>query len=101
AVFAGGLARNSVQKTAIAMLAFLAVSGPFIAAISYAKGRPTFGDSGRLAYAECIGEVNVWYPGDGGRLPCSSGGLPENVDGRSSVQDSLLHPPTRLFDDPA
>lgn len=60
ALFAGGFSRRSVRNAALAMLFFLAVSVPFIAALSHAKGRLTFGDSGKINYAICV-EGDDWY----------------------------------------
>ena len=102
AVFAGRLSRNWFRNVVLATLAFVVVAGPFIGAISYAKGRPTIGDSGRLTYAGCIGGVDPWYPGDGGRLNCVGTGWVENIDGPSLAQvGSLRHLPKRIFDNPA
>ena len=94
--------RNWFHTAALATLTFAAITGPFIAAISDAKGRPTFGDSGRLTYAGCIGGVDPWYPGDGGRLDCDGTGYVEDIDGPSVAQvGSLRHPPDKIFDNPA
>ncbi|HEY9229511.1 MAG TPA: hypothetical protein VIP11_22870 [Gemmatimonadaceae bacterium] len=43
--------RLGVAHTLRAVLVFAVVAGPFVAAISVAKGRPTFGDTGKLNYA--------------------------------------------------
>jgi hypothetical protein len=60
AMFAGGISRCSLRNTTLAMLCFLAVSVPFIAAISHAKRRLTFGDSGKINYAICV-QGDDWY----------------------------------------
>ena len=101
AVLAGRRSRDRFRNATLATLTFVAIASPFIAAISAAKGRPTFGDSGRLTYAGCIGGVDPWYPGDGGRLVCIGSGWVENIDGPSVAQTgSLRHPPERIFDNP-
>lgn len=101
AVFAGDLSRKSIRNTAIATLTFLAIASPFIGAISYAKGHPTFSDSGRLTYAGCINGIDPWYPGDGGRLTCLGTGFVEGIDEPSPVSQHLRHPATKIFDLPA
>jgi hypothetical protein len=45
--------RQALPRVLIAALMFILTAGPYVVALSTAKGRPTFGDSGRLAY--------VWY----------------------------------------
>jgi len=47
-------AMRAVGGIAIALLVFLAIAAPWITAISHAKGRWTFGDSGKIAYAEYV-----------------------------------------------
>lgn len=101
AVFAGGLSRSSMRNTAVATLIFLAITSPFIGAISYARRRPTFGDSGRLTYAGCINGIDPWYPGDGGRLTCLGIGYVEGIDEPSPVSRYLRHPAIRISDLPA
>ncbi len=102
AMFAGGVSRSSLRSVATAALTFLVVTSPFIMAISYAKGRPTFGDSGRVTYEAFINGIDAWYPGDGGRLRNIGGGTAEDIDGPSLVEaGSLRHPPERIFDAPA
>jgi hypothetical protein len=51
AMFSTGNVRRAWPRVLVAMLAFLLVSAPFIFALSSAKGRLTFGDSGMLNYA--------------------------------------------------
>ena len=58
AVILAGNIQKTIARLAIALAAFAVVSSPFIIELSMAKGRPTFGDAGMLAYA--------WYTnGDG------------------------------------
>jgi hypothetical protein len=45
---------RAISGTVLALLVFLAVAAPWITAISHAKGRWTFGDSGKIAYAEYV-----------------------------------------------
>ena len=45
---------NPLAKSALAMGVFLAISVPLVMGLSKEKGRATFGDSGRIAYAEYV-----------------------------------------------
>lgn len=101
-LWVGRRSKDRFRKALLATLAFAVIAIPFIAAISDAKGRPTFGDSGRLTYAGCIGGVDPWYPGDGGRLDCLGTGFVEDIDGPSVAEiGSLHHPPEKIFNNPA
>jgi hypothetical protein len=55
AVLVGGSVRKSyakaLAKSALALAVFLALAAPLVIAISKEKHRPTFGDSGKIAYA--------------------------------------------------
>ena len=62
AIFSGVLSRRWLRNAAFATVAFLALSSPFITAISYAKGRPTFGDSGKITYAIMVDRVDIFLP---------------------------------------
>jgi hypothetical protein len=61
AVFAARSARAFVAALASAAL-FVAVAGPFIAAISLQKGKPTFGENGRLTYLFAVNGWPYGYP---------------------------------------
>ena len=100
ALFSSGSVRKAVPRVLVSALAFLAIAGPFIVALSRAKGRLTFGDSGRVTYAGCVNGVNVWYPGDSGRLRCD-GGTVEGVDDWFPKNVIFRHPVKRIFDVPA
>ncbi len=54
---ASGNIRKMVPRVLVALLVFLSLSAPFIAAISLTKGRLTFGDSARLNYAWYVNGV--------------------------------------------
>jgi hypothetical protein len=62
-----------VRGLLLSALLFVAVSSPFITALSKQKGRLTFGDSGRLAYASIVspGSPQVHWQGEpaGGGIP--------------------------------
>jgi hypothetical protein len=60
AVFAGGFSKHSVGNMAVSTAIFLALSGPFIAALSHEKGRLTFGDSGSWNYSFYVNHVPYW-----------------------------------------
>jgi hypothetical protein len=68
----------------LAPVCFALVAGPWMAVLSHAKGRFTFGDVGRLAYAERVGARAV---------PLQWGGLAE-------AGQNLVHPPRLLRTDP-
>jgi hypothetical protein len=50
-VFSVGNVRRAIQFGAIALVFFLLIAGPYVAVLSSAKGRLTFGDTGKLMYA--------------------------------------------------
>ncbi|MBA3355394.1 MAG: hypothetical protein H0U18_05530 [Pyrinomonadaceae bacterium] len=49
--------RRGAERALVAGVVFLLVSSPFLIALSWAKGRVTFGDSGRLNYAWYVNGV--------------------------------------------
>jgi hypothetical protein len=62
--------RGHLRRACITALAFFAISVPFIASLSAAKGRLTFGDSGRYNYAVHVNGVTPLHwqgsePGSG------------------------------------
>jgi hypothetical protein len=85
----------------ISGMIFLAIATPFIAAISFQKHRPTFGDSGRIAYAAYISNLEFLFPGDGGDFYPDGIGHAENIANYSAFSKQLTHPVKRVFDDPA
>lgn len=74
-----GNLRKAAPRVAISALIFLAIAAPFLVAISRAKGRLTFGDSGRVTYEVLVNGVDAWFP--------------------SSTL--LIHPPRKIFEMPA
>jgi hypothetical protein len=94
--------RKAAPHVAMSALVFVGITVPYTAAISRAKGRLTFGDSGGLNYAACINGVDFFFPGDTGRMKCVGVGLVEGVDEIESTNGKmLLHPVKRIFDAPA
>lgn len=82
-VFPIGNLRKALPRTIIASIIFLIIAGPFIITLSKAKGRITFGDSGKYSYWFHVnGYSNYHWDGD----PPGSG-VPE-------------HPPRKIFDAP-
>jgi hypothetical protein len=64
--------RNNLTGAVIALIAFMLVAGPFVFALSSAKHRFTYGDVGKIAYAEFmdhIPEPIFWEGGDGSGTP--------------------------------
>lgn len=83
AAWAGGL-RRSLRPALAGLGVFALVAGPWIAALSLAKGRPTFSDVGALTYLKHVHRVP--YP-----------------QWRTGVVDGLgrpHHPPRLVLDDP-
>jgi len=73
-----------LRAAATMTLGFALTAGPFVVALSVQKGRPTFGDAGRLNYAWAVdGVPSRHWQGDTGRY-----GIP-------------AHPTRRLLDSPA
>ncbi len=78
-----GNLRRAWPRVALAVALFLLIAGPFVFAISRAKGRLTFGDSGNLNYLWSINRVPA---------PHWQGGLPGH--------GTPKHPTRRVFDTP-
>jgi hypothetical protein len=78
------VSRRTILFGAAALISFLLVSAPFIAALSLAKDRLTFGDAARLAYAFYIDGVQHYQHWQGGPL---GSGMP-------------IHPTRKLNDFP-
>ena len=91
-LFSGRISKKRVGGLLLAALLFLVVSSPYIAALSKQKGRLTFGDSGRLAYASLVspGAPQVHWQGE----PAGSG-VP-----RHTTRQLLDHPPVFEFAGP-
>jgi 4-amino-4-deoxy-L-arabinose transferase-like glycosyltransferase len=99
-----GNLRNAAPRVALSALVFLVITVPFMAAISRAKGRLTFGDSGGLNYATTINGVDSLYPGDSGIF--KRPGFPYiEIEGLDIIESpsskKLLHPVRRIFSTPA
>jgi hypothetical protein len=57
-----------LKRGALAFALFLAIVSPYILALSLAKGRPTFGDSGSINYEVNVGRVQFFMPDEPGQL---------------------------------
>jgi hypothetical protein len=68
----------------LAPIVFMFIAAPWIIALSRTKGRPTFGDTGRLAYAGLVGPKEA---------PLAWGG-------QANGGEHLAHPPRRLGNAP-
>jgi hypothetical protein len=76
---------RSLPRVLVALLVFTITVTPFITAISTARGRPTFGDTGKLNY--------VWI--------VTSGARPYRFwHGEEPDSGIPKHPPRKIFDDP-
>jgi hypothetical protein len=92
ALFSGVEIRARLPGVLLASLVFLAVSTPWVIALSRAKGRFMFGDSGKLTYAWCVSPGSLWRNWQG--QPASSG-VP-----RHPTRQLLVHPPLFEFSEP-
>lgn len=83
-VLAAGNPRKAVVRVLFGFLIFLLVAGPYIFVLSNAKGRFTYGDSGRLNYAMYVD------------------GLPLSVhwQGKERGSGTPVHPTRKVLDDP-
>jgi hypothetical protein len=55
------IGRTQRRRVWISVAVFLGLSGPYIAALSFAKGRVTFGDSGRYNYAVYVNDIPQFH----------------------------------------
>jgi len=85
AFFLVGDVRRAAFRVLSGLGVFLLVGGPFAVVLSVTKGRPTFGDSGRLNYAWKVNGVPEYVHWQGGPPGC---GTP-------------VHPTRKLLDMPA
>jgi hypothetical protein len=84
-----GSVRASVPRLCLALFTFLLVASPFLIALSLSKGRPTFGDSGKLAYA--------WYVNGTSLTPDEAAAvLNRHWQGQPAGSGTPQHP-TRLI----
>jgi len=65
-LFSGRIEKRRIVGILISTAVFLIVCSPFVFALSKAKGRFTYGDTGRLAYANCVspGTTQVHWQGE-------------------------------------
>jgi hypothetical protein len=84
-LFSGRMSKRRVFGVLLSTLLFLMVSAPFIAALSKAKGRFTFGDSGRLNYAGMV----------------SPNSPPKHWQGEPAGSGVPKHATRQLLEDPA
>jgi hypothetical protein len=91
-LFSGKFSKRRVLGVMLAAVMFLVVSLPFIAALSKQKGRLTFGDSGKLAYASMV-NPNVPQKHWQGDPP--EGGVPKHT-----TRELLDHPAVFGFAEP-
>jgi 4-amino-4-deoxy-L-arabinose transferase-like glycosyltransferase len=82
--FSVGNVRRAIPRVLLSFGLFLVVSSPFLLALHHAKGRWTFGDSGRLAYAWLIDGTDAYIHWQGDR---PNTGVP-------------AHPTRKIWNDP-
>jgi hypothetical protein len=82
-LFSVGNLRRAMPLTLVALVFFLLIGGPLVAALSTVKGRPTFSDTGNLMYAWYVNDIpyHHWQ----GEVP--GGGTPK-------------HPTRKIFEVP-
>jgi hypothetical protein len=86
-------ARDAGRKgIVVAAAAFLLAAAPFVAVLSYSKGRLTFGDAGNLTYA--------WYVNHVPRSAIWKGRLPGSAVLRHPARQISSDPPILKFDNP-
>lgn len=84
ALFASGNAARALPRILLSLILFAFISAPLVVGISRAKGRLSFGDSGRWNYlTEIDGAGPVWYMLDVG-----------------SARGRFIHPSQRIYDSP-
>jgi hypothetical protein len=69
---ATGNPRKTAKQFVLGLAAFVLVAGPWVAALSRAKGRITFGEVGKLSFAMIIDQIpqpHLWQGGDGAGTP--------------------------------
>jgi hypothetical protein len=76
----------------VSVLMFLGVSAPLVLALSAQKGRPTFGDSGKLNYAWAVSPRTFWRNWQGE--------IPESGTPAHPTRQLVQHPPAFEFADP-
>jgi hypothetical protein len=91
-LFEAKFSKRRIWGVLLAAVVFFAVSFPFIAALSKQKGRGTFGDSGKLAYASMV-NPNVPQKHWQGDPP--EGGVPKHT-----TREVLDHPAVFEFAEP-
>lgn len=57
-----------LKRGGLALGIFLLIVSPYILVLSLAKGRPTFGDSGKINYEINVGTVQFFMPNEPGQL---------------------------------
>ena len=88
------IGRTQRRRVWISVAVFLALSGPYIAALSFAKGRITFGDSGKYNYAVYVDNVPPFH----WQGPESENG--DNGHPLHPTRRIVLHPATFEFSSP-
>src|SRR5262249_44369223 len=84
ALLASGNVGRALPRAVLALVLFALISAPLVATVSRAKGRFTFGDSGRWNYLVEINRAGpVWYMVDVG-----------------SAHGKFVHPSQKIYDSP-
>ncbi|HEY2989187.1 MAG TPA: hypothetical protein VGL11_15755 [Candidatus Binatia bacterium] len=82
--FSAGHLRRAIPVGLVALATFLLVSAPLVIALYGVKGRVTFGESGKFAYAVLVNEVAY-----------------RHWQGEEAGSGTPLHPTRKIFSDPA
>ncbi|MCU1302652.1 MAG: hypothetical protein JWQ87_2936 [Candidatus Sulfotelmatobacter sp.] len=89
--FSGNSSRTRLGGVLLSAVVFLAVASPFVVALSKSKGRLTYGDTGKLAYARVVspGSPETNWQGD-----------PEGGVALHPTRQLMDHPPVFEFAEP-
>jgi hypothetical protein len=79
-----GNLRTAVPRVLVALVVFFSVASPYVVALSKAKGRLTFGDSGKLTYSFWVNDIPLGI----------------HLQDESPGRGTPLHPTRRIFDNP-
>ena len=83
------IGRTQRRRVWMSVAVFMVVAGPYIAALSFAKGRITFGDSGRYNYAVYVNNVPQFH-WQGNEIDPGENGQPVHPTHRIVVQPATF-----------
>ena len=96
AAFARGELKRPDLRALATLAGFLAVSMPFVGALSHVKGHFTFGETGKVAYIHEVIHADEHKPESVARLT-RDGGKHSNNDAQHSPQQISDNPPAYIY----